>query len=457
MCINSNTMLKLLFSTSAQVLPKPPISLLLNTFINSLNSAKIETRSEILSKYDQLCNEVSSSVTTIESEDKQINSVLSKYISDKNIHKSISDKISELIGKHESVMILLEGAIQEGAYSHVRSIYTHHIKPFQQKLFSSTSFPWSNIIELAQKRQDWIGVRALLLDMIQLGERPLTIDVLNLLLSTTLTIIEQGHNEKQQIIHILTMFDKYHINPDQNTMKMLLSHLATIQDHESLLKFLALSFKYNISIDNELAHYILYHLLQERQMSKLAVDVYDYLLRMDPKKFQRDIIIHEIMLDGTLTAQDLPNSLKIFHQSRQWMASSIEILEPISKHGPSYDTWADLTTRLIHLACVYQEFNKLYRILATFIEHISLKDPDTQVSIPSKMWIKIFTFILSSPNHQDAPLDHLQLWMEKLFTFNEHKFSLDLEMKQAILQLSSKFLLSEKFLQFIEHNDNKIE
>lgn len=449
-------MLKLLFSTtSAQILPKPSVSLLLNTFINSLNSAKIETRGEILSKYDQLCNELSGSVTTIESEDKQVNSILSKYISDRNTHKGLLDKVSELIGKHESIMILLKSAIQENAYSHVRSIYIHHIKPFQQKLLSSASFPWNSIIELAQKKQDWIGIRALLLDMVQLGERPLTIDVLNLLLSTTLAIIEQDHKEKQQIIHVLTMFDKYHINPDQSTMKMLLSHLATIQDHESLLKFLALSFRYNISIDNELAHYILYHLSQEKHMIKLAVDVYDYLLRMDPKRFQRDIIIHEIMLDGTLTAQDLANSLKIFHQCRQWMASSIEILESMSRHDSSYDTWEDLTTRLIHLACVYQEFNKLYRILTTFAEHISLKDSDTQVSIPSKMWIKIFTFIISSPNHQDAPLDHLQSWMEKLFTFNEHKFSLNLEMKQAILQLSSKFLLSEKFLQFIEHNDNK--
>jgi hypothetical protein len=495
---------------------EPPV--LFENFLSELNTLKRTDnairKKELLGKYDTLCREIEDLCTEnrVKSTENTIRPVLDKivdvdywikgsstlatHLSNRYEVKSsvtnnytffsiIQSKISELISASASIPILFDTALHERLYAHARCIYLCHLRPFctePSSYLRSSHFPWMNFMELAQSNQDWQGVSALIQDMTQLAGYNISASMLNYLLRANLAIIEAGHfnqtkpeiDSDRQILSILNMFDKYSLYPDRQTFSLILSHYSTMKNYERLVQFLPLSFKSKETLpDTALCRYILYHVLQEKHMPHLAMDIYEYMIHKDRAAvyLQKDIQLHETVLDGMLERQDLDRAIRAFYNYRDALLGHFSGSSgSVGNHSQSdiIASWANITARLIHLICVHQAFERLPKILGMIHQTSNLLHSNTS-AIPAKLWNKIFTWILSAPTHQDDPFNHLQSWLTKLFSIKRagiesdlnsstpsHSqapiFHLNAEIQEAILQLSSRFLISESFLKFLENS-----
>ncbi len=437
--------------------PKIELSLLLNRLVSGLKSLKklgtATGRKEVLVHYDTFCR------AWEERKDDSALDIKHFVIDPKH---SLETNISRLISRNDSIVFLFNVALQEGSYSHARSIYLCHMRQNPDHLLGA-SFPWTKFIDLAKQRQDWDGVQAIVHDMLLLGYRPLTTSLANELLGAALSsAIQGGRDADKMILAVLNLMDLDGLAPDHDTFTMLLGHYAS-HSQERLLQLLPIAFRSkSTQPSGALCRYIIYNLLQERQQPRLALDVYEYILHKDrdARHLHSDIALHEAFMDGILDRQDLEKALQAFNYYRRAVSDHLS-QKPL--HIDAANTWTDLTRRLVHLACAHQAHDKVHDILCDLqnMSRISKSlaaktDSPMPAAIPAHLWHHIFTWILASPSHQEDPLGYLQAWLAKLFSLKGHGksnptiFYLDSEMRQAILQLSSRFLLPESFLQFIE-------
>lgn len=425
----------------------------------------LSSRKEALSQYDQLCLEAA------QCEQLDMPTLLSSLkpvlpdgirLAEGGKDASIPEICASIIGRTASAENLFKAALAEGSYAHVRSLYAHLVRPYQAALLKAPEFPWLKLVELAEEKDDFDGVKAFFHDMVHIGSHSLTTRALNLYLSAMLCRLEKRHDmlaskkevgaihkeSEAQLDAILHVFDKNRLSLDQQTIRMILSHLATVGNYERLLQFLSLALSLNIRLDDSLRQYIVYHFLQEKHLTHLAMDVYESFLRQDARCGDGGLhsttpTLHEIMLDGMISANDLTRSLAIFDNYKQCAAQ---------EEGHHADARIALSQRLAQLCCIHENFDAALVVLSHMKNQMNY-------GIPSKIYLKIFTLILSSPlsSASDSavdPFDKLQAWLSKALNTAECNMVFDEEMKQAILQLSARFLLPEGFLQFIETIDS---